>query len=628
MNEPLYLDNLISRDGRTAAILLECERYPEEKVDPRKEIPPVVYRILAKPEYANLKVYAVGGPIIDLEIDKIAAREMSLLGLICLGLQMLILFWVARGIRGVFTPLLIVMLSVFWTFGVAGILGWTLSLTVVMVPILLICVGIGDSMHIISEFQDQQYQGFSQKDSIVRALALVGIPCLLTSLTTAAGFFSFLGTVIKPMREMGVYAAIGVILALVLSLIMVPIVFSFGKKKKKVSDREKSEGKNDIFDRLLKGIASLNLKYPRGILGIFVVLIMTSIYGYSLVEIETNSIKSISTDLKVRRAYDYVDSHMGGSMAMEVLLDTGKKDGIKDIKFLSQMETLQNHIDEHPLTWKTSSVIDIIKKMRRAMHENQAEYYTLPETGAQAAEYLFLYETSGGEELDKQVSFNYDIARLNVRTKSLNTKDVRTFMSDIDRFVKENLDPSIKVEYTGVMSWVRAMSDYVGHGQKRCFILAFSAITCMMIIALRSFKLGLISMIPNVFPVLISLGLMGFGNIFLSVPLMIMAPIIIGVAVDDTIHFFIRYRREFNRTGTYEGALKATLLTVGRPIMFTTMTLVAGFSVFGLSDIYTTVHFGLLASFAFIWALLADFFLAPAVMLLFKPLGPERQLSS
>ena len=119
MNEPLYLDNLVSRDGKTAAILLECERYPDEKVAPRKEIPPAVYKILAKPEYADMKVYTVGGPIIDLAIDKIAAREMSLLGIICLGLQMLILFWVAPGIRGVFTPLLVVMLSVFWTFGVA-----------------------------------------------------------------------------------------------------------------------------------------------------------------------------------------------------------------------------------------------------------------------------------------------------------------------------------------------------------------------------------------------------------------------------------------------------------------------------------------------------------------------------
>ena len=638
MNEPLYLDNLISRDGKTAAILLECEKYPDEKVDPRKEIPQAVYKILAKPEYADLEVYAVGTPIIDYEMDEMTARELSLFGIVCIVLQMLILLWVARGARGVVTPLLVVILSIFWTLGLVGILDWTLSLMVAMLPIFLICVGIGDSMHIISEFQDQQDRGLARREAIVKSLALVGIPCLLTSLTTAAGFLSFWGTVIKPIKEMGVYAAIGVVMAFLLSLIIVPAVFSFGKDKKKgiepegVSNPEGEKKKspdyrNDIFDRALKRVTLLNLKYPWAILGIFILMAAFSVFGYSLIEVETNSIEFASTDLPVRQAYDYVDSHMGGSMSMEVMLDTEKKDGIKEIEFLRQMEALQNYIDQHPLTCKTTSVIDTIKKMRRAMHENRMEYYTLPETSAQASEYLFLYETSGGEELDKQVSFNYDIARITARTKSLNSKDVRTFTSDISMYVKKNIDPSIKVEYTGTMPFVEAMSNYVAQGQKRSFILAFLAITCMMIIVLRSFKLGLISMIPNVFPVLISLGLMGFAGVYMSIPLMILSPIIIGVAVDDTIHFFMRYRREFNRTGTYEGALKATLSTVGRPIMFTTMTLVLGFSVFGLSDMYNVTQFGLLAAFAFLWALLADFFLAPAMMLMFKPLGPERQVS-
>ena len=639
MNEPLYLDNLISRDGKTAAILLECERYPDEKADPRKEIPPAVYKVLDNPEYADLEMYAVGTPIIDYEMDEISAREMSLFGRICLGLQMLILLWVARGVRGVVTPLLVVILSVFWTLGLVGVLDWTLSLMVMMLPVLLICVGIGDSMHIISEFQDQQSRGLARREAIVKALALVGIPCLLTSITTAAGFLSFCGTVIKPARELGIYSAIGVIMAFLLSLIMVTIVFSFGKDKKKVSDlegsptwkvkeKETSTDRNDVFDRVLKGIVFFNLKYPKAILGIFILLTVLSVSGYRLIEVETNSIGFISMDLPLRQAYDYVDSHMGGSMSMEIMLDTGKKDGIKKIEFLREMEALQNYINHHPLTRKTTSVIDILKKMRRAVHENRMEYYTLPETSAQAVEYLFLYESSGGEGLDKQVSFNYDIARISAHTKSLNSKDVRTFTSDIDRFVKENIDPSIKVEYTGTMPWVKAMSDYVAQGQKRSFILAFLAITCMMIIVLRSFKLGLISMIPNVFPVLISLGLMGFLGIYMSLPLMIMSPIIIGVAVDDTIHFFMRYRREFERTGTYEKAAKATLSTVGRPIMFTTMTLVAGFSVFGLSNMYNVVHFGLFAAFAFLWALLADFFLAPAMMLLFKPLGEEKEIEA
>jgi predicted RND superfamily exporter protein len=225
MNEPLYLDNLISRNGKTAAILLECERYPDEKVDPRKEIPPAVYKILDKPEYAELEVYTVGTPIIDYEMDEMTSREMSLFGLVCIILQMLILLWVARGVRGVVTPLLVVILSVFWTLGLLGVLDWTLSLMVIMLPVLLICVGIGDSMHIISEFQDQQDRGLARREAIVKSLALVGIPCLLTSLTTTAGFLSFCGTVIKPIREMGIYAAIGVVMAFLLSLIMVPIIF-------------------------------------------------------------------------------------------------------------------------------------------------------------------------------------------------------------------------------------------------------------------------------------------------------------------------------------------------------------------------------------------------------------------
>ena len=276
---------------------------------------------------------------------------------------------------------------------------------------------------------------------------------------------------------------------------------------------------------------------------------------------------------------------------------------------------------------KTMSVLDLLKKMNQALHENRPEYYTLPETREQVSEYLFLYETAGGGELDKQVSFNYDIARLTARTKSLDTKDIKIFISDITGFAKEHLDPSIKIEYTGMIPMVNAMSDLITSGQIKSFGCAFIAISLMMIIVLRSFKLGLISMIPNLFPVLIAIGFMGYAGIYLSMALVTFGAIIIGIAVDDTIHFFVRFRREFRRTGTYEKALKASLLTVGRPITFTTITLVAGFSVFALSDISNIGDFGLMAGFAIIWALLADFFLAPAMMLLFKPLGAEGQVS-
>jgi len=625
--EPLYLNNLISPDGKTAAISLELDPYPGDKVDARRTIAPVVREILARPQYASLEHYTVGVPIINYDIQAVTAKETSLFMLICIVLEAIILLWATRRVRGVVAPLIVVILGVFWTMGLIGILGWTLNMLVIIVPALLIAVGIGDSMHVIAEFQDQEQRGLGRKEAIIATVALVGLPCLLTTLTTAAGFSSFLATAIKPIREMGVYAAVGVIMALVLSLVLVPVFFSFGKDRKKASFQNPSPKRNDLFDRILGWIARVNVKHPRAILGIFFVLIILSVGGCFLIEVESNTIKMFSKDLPVRQAFDYVDSHMAGSMSVEIMADTGKKDGVKDPAFLRQLESLQDYINKHPLTMKTMSVLDLLKKTNQALHENRSEYYTLPETKEQASEHMFLYETAGGEELDKQVSFNYDIARLTARTKSLDTKDIKIFVSDITSFAKEHLDPTIKVEHTGMIPMVNAMSDLITSGQIKSFGCAFIAISLMMIIVLRSFKLGLISMVPNLFPVLIAIGFMGYAGVYLSMAVVTFAAIIIGIAVDDTIHFFVRYRREFNRTGTYEGALKVTLLTVGRPITFTTITLVAGFSVFALSDISNIGDFGLMAGFAFLWALLADFFLAPAMMLLFKPLGQERQVS-
>ena len=624
MSEPLYVDSLISRDGKTAAILLECEHYPDDDADARKTIPPAVYEVLARPEYADLKHYIVGVPVINYEMKKLSKEEGKLFGLACIVIELLILLWVGRGVRGVVAPLFVVIITVFCTFGAIGILGMNLSGMSGILPALLICVCIGDSMHIIAETQDHARRGLGRRESIVKALALVGTPCLLTSLTTGAGFLSFLSAHIKPMQDMGMHAAIGVIMAFLLSLFIVPIFFSFGRD---IEKNKKSKNKNDIFDRMLGNIASLNIRYPKAILGIFIALIAVSIIGYSLVEVETNWVKRLKAKHPARQAHEYVDSHMGGSMSIEIMLDTGRKDGVKDPEFLQQVEALQNHIDKHPLTRKTTSIIDHLKKMRKAMHENTAEYYSLPKTRSQVSQYLFLYETSGGKEMDKLISFNYDIAHINARTESLGTKEIYEYMNYIKSFVKEDINPSIEVKYTGGMGLVRGISEHIKSSQQISFSMAFLAITIMMVLVLRSFKLGLISMIPNVFPVIISLGFIGYSGIPLSIPLMMMSAVIIGVAVDDTIHFFSRYRLEFSRLGGYEQALKATLMTVGRPITFTTITLVVGFSVYTLSNTYSLIHFGLMAGFAFIWALLADFFLAPAMLLLFKPLGAERQVS-
>ena len=625
LSEPTFVNDLISTDGRIAGLLLEMDAYPDQDGDPRKQVPPAVREVLARPEYRDLRLHAVGGPIIDYDIDVLTAKEAALFTSLCLVVQMGILFWVARGPRGVAVPIVIVALAITWTLGAITLYGFELNIFAILLPVLLICVGVGDSMHVIAEFQDQRDRGLPRHEALVQAMGIVGWPCLLTTLTTAAGFLAFLAARIKPFREMGIYTASGVAIALLLTYGLVPVLYSWGDPHARSEPGGASAPRNDVFDRFLRAVHALVVAHPRAIVACFIALLGISAFGYSKLEVESNSIEMFAPDVPIRQAYDYVDSRMGGSMSMEIMLDTGRSDGALDANFLTAMDDLDGFVADHPLTTKTTSILDVLRKMRRAFHENRPEYYAIPETREEASQYLLLYESSGGDQKQKFVTFDHDLARLTARTRSLDTGDARRFVADVERFVADELDMDAKVEFTGMLAWVRAMNDLIGEGQKRSFLAAFGVITIIMMLVLRSPGLGLISMVPNVFPVLISLGLLGLTGIEMDLGMMTFAAVIIGVAVDDTIHFFVRFRREFEGSGSYETALFETLTSVGRPITFTTLTLSLGFAVLAFSDMLGLVHFGLLAGFAFSWALLADFLFAPALLLLLRPLAIPRR---
>jgi hydrophobe/amphiphile efflux-3 (HAE3) family protein len=627
LSESTYLNSLIAPDGQAYTIILEMENYPEDgdTLDPKNEIAPVVRDILTRPEFAVLNAYVAGGPILHHDFDELAGRETPKFMGLCLLIQMVLLLWLGRGVRGVVVPITIVFLSIVWTLGAIGWMGFTLNTMIIILPSLLICVGIGDSIHFISEYQDHLDQGMDRKKGMLKAFFIVGLPCLLTTLTTMGAFLSFLAVSIKPFREFGTYAAVGVVSALILTYVLVPFFYSFGMKTTaRAVSSGKQKNRNDFFDRLLEKIHKIVTTRPGLVVGLFGILSLVSLVGALNVKIESNMVQLVSTKVPIRQAIDFIDERMGGSMAMEIMLDTGKSGGIKELDFLKNMDALQGFIDRQPMVTKTSSVLDVMKKMRRALHNNDQGFYSIPDTPKAASQYIFLYETSGGDQLDKLVSFDYDIARLTVKMPAMGTADISRLIQDVEAFSKKTFDDSVSIEITGVLAGVKALNDRMGEGVKSSFLAVLIAITVMMIIFLRSVKLALISMIPNVFPVLITMGLMGFSGIYMDMPLMCCSAIIIGVAVDDTIHFFRRYRREFEAQGNYSHALRVTLATVGRPITFTTITLILGFLVMILSVMSGWSHFGFLAGFAFLWALLADFFFAPAMMLLFKPLGEEK----
>ncbi|EGV29811.1 MMPL domain protein [Thiorhodococcus drewsii AZ1] len=631
--DPQLLDNLISRDGRTAALLLELDDYPEDTsdhaADPRGAVAEAVPRILA--DFPDLTTYAVGGPIINATYSKIAAQESASLGLFTLGLMVVLLALTTRSLSGVLIPFTVILVSLVWTFGIIGMLGGGLSELAIMLPILLICVGIGDSMHFVAEQQRRfRLQGAGGHEalnaSILETWRRVLMPISLTSLTTAVGFLAFLTIAIVPIREIGLQAALGVVVALIVSVTLTPILASFSRSRRTgraVSRTDGGRDRIDGFHRLLAAAGDLAVAHPRRVLAAFLAVSALSLAGYAQVETETNSVKDFAPDHPLRQAYEYVDRQMGGSMALEVVLDSGRSDGIKDPAFLRQMEALQTYIDDHRLTRRTDSILDAVKRTRQALNGSDPAFYRLPETRRQAAELLFLYETGGGALLDRFVGFDYDRARLRVRTQGLSTADVHRFIADVDRFVQSELSSDIQVTYTGTMAMIASLAGHIVRGQQSSFLAAFSGIALLLILVLRSLRLGLIAMVPNLFPVLLALGVMGLVGIHMHMMLMILAPIVIAVSVDDTIHFFYRFRLEFLRTPYYAQAIHRTLVSVGRPLLFTTLVLSIGFSVLSASSIDTLNDFGLLSSCAFVGALIADLLLGPALLVLLKPLGEE-----
>ncbi|KMY65909.1 hypothetical protein AAU61_19990 [Desulfocarbo indianensis] len=629
LEEPAFVNDLISRDATVLTMVITLDPFPSDQAgeNPNYAVSEAVNRILDEPRFKGLKPYIGGSPHVNYQYDALAKKDFFRLFVAVLAVQAALLLWLGRGFRGILVPLVVTTLSVLWTMGSISLMGFTLNLLSIALPTMLICVGIGDSMHGIAAFYDHVDRGASRKEALCMAFSEVGGAIMLTSLTTAAGFLAYLTTDLKPYREMGVYVALGVLFAFMLTVILTPILYSFGKKPPKAR-RSGEKGRKDIFDRWLALTHRIVMNHAKAVIAVFGLTMAAGVAGYMMIKVESNTTKLILPREPLRQTLDVIDERLGTSTTLEYLIDTQKPSGIKDPEFMANLDKLMTAAEKNPLVAKAVSITDLLKRMRRSLHGNDPGYYSLPESRESVAQHLFLYESSGGNTLDRLAGFTYDVARLSLKMKALDTGDARQLEAAMKGKVKEIFgDQNVEIVQSGGISTYLALNDILYQGQSRSFMAALLAITLVMILVLRSIKLGLISMIPNVFPVFLTMGFMGLAGLYLDVITISFAAVIIGVAVDDTIHFFTRFRSEFARWGNYETALRETLASVGRPITFTTLILIIGNAVFLLSSLLGFLKLGLLFGFAFLWALLADIYFAPALIVLLKPLGPERAQS-
>ncbi len=618
--EPSFVGDLISPDKTALSMVVELCTYPskEEDLTPQKTVTEAVDAVLARPEFASLSPWISGAPHFNVRYSELARRDMGKLSGAVVLVQMVLLFFFARGIRGVLVPIGITILAVLWTMGTVGILGFTLNLLSSAIPAMLICVSIGDAMHAISAFYGGLQRGISRQEALSAAFAEIGIALMLTSFTTAIGFFAYLSCEVVPYREMGIYVATGVLYAFLLTLVLTPIFYSFGKA---LPPTKKNRASHDIFSRWLQFCWRQVTTRPTTIVLCFSGIMLLTFVGYLNIKVESNTSKLVFPGEPLRDTYDLVDERMGTSTTLEFLLDTGKESGINDPEFMKKLDTLMQNAEKHPQATKATSVTTVLKQMRRALHNNDPTYYALPDSKEAIAQYLILYESSGGDMLDRQAGFLYDMARLTIKAPSIDTADARKLLLELQEEIKTLFGDEVKVVVSGGMSNYIELNDILYEGQRHSFIAALLAISVVMMVVLRSVRLGLLSMIPNIFPVFFTMGFLGLVGYYLDVITISYAAVIIGVAVDDSIHFFTRFRQEFSASGRYVEALQATYLSVGRPLTQTTIVLVIGNLMLMFSSLLGFFKLGLLFGVAFSMALLADLLFAPALIMLLKPLG-------
>ncbi len=527
------------------------------------------------------------------------------------------LFLLFRRLSAVILPLVVVICSMFATLGFMPLLGLTGSSVIQIVPLLLVAVGICAALHLLAMVYKERDQGETKVKSISKAMGHSGLAILMTSLTTAGGLLSFATASIQGVSNIGIVAPIGVALVFVYSMTLLPALLAIFP----MPERKARSGINEetALSRLLARIGDFSTGYPRSVLAATALLVLLSTVGVLDLEASQKILQWFPKDDPTRMTTEMIDREMGGSSTLEVMIDTGKVNGLYDPTTLQQLEEASefalNLTHESVQVAKVNSLIDVLKETHRALNSNDPAFYKLPENKELVAQELLLFENSGNDDLEELVDSQFQYARLSILVPNVDGKHFPGFIEKLRTGLEERLGEETEIEITGIVSLLSRSYEAVFSSTASSYILALGIITPLMILLIGNLRLGLLTMVPNLLPIYITLGFMGWVGIPLDQSTMVTGCIIIGLAVDDTIHFMHKYQRYFFKCEDVRRATHQTLTTTGTALFATTVVLTAGFACNGFAYMVNGKQFGAIAAFATVVAFVMDVIVMPALLM-------------
>ncbi len=628
LSNPSLVDRLFSKDFRATIIALELKPYPmaegtEETLDLEYQIKITekLREIISRPEYADFKLTMGGTPVLMEGEMRWASAEMEHIMSTTILLMMILLAVFFRSIVGVIAPLLTATISMLIVLGFYGWVGIAVQELMLIIPLLLALVlSIGYNVHILSFFRQKFLTSGSRQLAIQHAMEQAAWPILFTAITTAIGLLSFVFVPIISIRTVGLTSAGLLLVCYPLVVLLTPALLSFGKDRQPGKAIQKNHRIEDGLEKLSRFVASKKITI------VVAYAAITTLFACLIPSIEVNTDYTRTFGEKVPYIADglHISRSIGSLYSYELSVDFGEMDAAKIPENLKAMEQLDQELHQFETFKRSNSVIGIIKDLNKVINEGDTSEYQIPDDPALLSQLFLLYEMSGGTETANWVDYEYQRARMQVELGSFTSQDIEDQVNFIQKRARE-LFPEGEVLISGIAPVFAKVANFIVSGQILSILLALVVIAGVMMIVFGNVRLGLIGMIPNITPVVISLGVMALLDTPLHMMTMMVAPMIIGIAVDDTIHFINHYRYEYHLTGSYIQANRITFITVGKAVLLTSAIICLGFAAFLPSQLLAYHHVGLYTIIAVLSAMLADYFVTPAVIMLTKPFGREER---
>jgi predicted RND superfamily exporter protein len=612
LHEPILLHRIISSDAAVTNIVVNInfvEKNPEIISDIATHARKL--RDEYRSAYPDIEFYLTGSLMFDTAFSEVGQKDMRTLVPLMLLVLVVTIGLIFRTVIATLMTLIIIIMATGTAMGLAGWLGISINPASASAPTIILTLAVADSVHILFMMYRLMNQGKDRQQAIIESMQFNLQAVFLTSITTVVGFLTMNFSDSPPFHNLGNIVAIGITAAFYYSIFFLPALVSVLPLSFKVRNYPRQF-------IIMEAIANRVIQYKTPIL--FITLCMVAVLGYSAAQnrLNDNWINYFSKNIPVRVATDVLEERISGADFLEYNISAGKPQGINDPKFLMHLDSFVQWLRAHPQVEQVVSLTDVMKNLNRVMHGDDEAWYRLPEQQDLAAQYLLLYEMSLPYGLDMNNIINVDksATRIVITTKNMGTRALSDLDLEIQAWLQNNTPASMHSQGTGISIVFAYLSERNIINMLTAAFGALLAISIILIIALKRIDIGVISLLPNIIPATMAFGLWGLLVGEIGLGLSVVVSMTLGIVVDDTVHFITKYLRARNNFNMdQEQAIKHAFTTVGPAMWTTTVALVAGFLVLMLSDYRMSADMGLLSAITISIALIMDFLLLPAILL-------------